>query len=192
MCREELPKTLEGFVDPKWKGRIGLEATDSEWMAIMIKQWGPERGNGFFQKLSTMKPDVRKEHILLSELVTAGEIEVSLTSYRANAESMKRRGGPIDWMPIKPVMAHPQGIALAKNVQHPLGAMLFPDFVLSPPAQKLFHVMGRVPTSLKIKSNLNNFPYVMIDPVTVPDESKKWEALWHKLFLKNGLHSALA
>jgi len=190
--REELPKTLEGFVDPKWKGCIGLEATDSEWMAILIKQWGPERGNGFFQKLPAMKPDVRKEHILLSELVTAGEIEVSLTSYSANAESMKRRGGPIDWMQIKPVMARPQGMALAKNAQHPHAALLFPDSALSPPSWKLFHVMGRVPTSLKIKSNLNNFPYVMIDPVTVLDESTKWEALRHKLFLKNGLHSALA
>ena len=65
-------------------------------------------------------------------------------------------------------------------------------FVLSPAGQELFHVMGRVPTSLKVKSNLNNFPYVMIDPVTVLDESEKWETLWNMLFLKNGLHSALA
>lgn len=182
--REELPKTLEGFVDQKWKGRIGLEATDSEWMATLIKQWGPERGNGFFQKLSAMKPDVRKGHILLSELVAAGEIEVSLTSYNANAESMKRRGGPIDWMPIEPVVARPQGIALAKNAPHPHAALLFADFVLSPEGQELFNAMGRVPTSLKVKSNLNNFPYVMIDPVTVLDESEKWETLWNKLFLK--------
>jgi iron(III) transport system substrate-binding protein len=182
--REELPKTLEGFVDPKWKGRIGLEATDSEWMATLIKQWAPERGNRFFQKLSAMKPDVRKGHILLSELVAAGEIEVSLTSYNANAESMKRRGGPIDWMPIEPVVARPQGIALAKNAQHPHAALLFADFFLSPEGQELFDAMGRVPTSLKVKSNLNNFPYVMTDPVTVLNESEKWETLWNKLFLE--------
>src|SRR6185295_1917027 len=30
--REELPAALEGFADPKWKGRIALEATDSDWM----------------------------------------------------------------------------------------------------------------------------------------------------------------
>ncbi len=182
--REELPKTLEGFVDPKWKGRISLEATDSEWMATLIKQWGPERGNGFFQQLSAMKPDMRKGHILLSQLVAAGEIEVSLTSYSANAESMKRRGGPIDWMPIGPVVARPQGIGLAKNAPNPHAALLFADFVLSPEGQELFHAMGRTPTSLKVKSNLSNFPYVMIDPVTVLDESEKWETLWNKLFLK--------
>jgi iron(III) transport system substrate-binding protein len=182
--REELPKTLEGFADPKWKGRIGLEATDSEWMATLIKQWGPERGNAFFQKLSAMKPDVRKGHILLSELVAAGEIEVGLTIYNANAESMKRRGGPIDWAPIEPVVARPQGVGVAKNAPHPHAALLFADFVLSPEGQELFNSLGRVPASLKVKSNLNNFPYTMIDPVTVLDEAEKWEKIWGDLFLK--------
>ncbi len=45
--------------------------------------------------------------------------------------------------------------------------------------------MGRIPLNLKVKSNLKIFPYVMIDPVTVLDESEKWETLWNKLFLKN-------
>jgi iron(III) transport system substrate-binding protein len=175
---------MEGFLDPKWKGRIGLEATDAEWMATIVKQPGPERGTAFFHKLAAMKPDVRKGHILLSELVAAGEIEVSLTSYNANAESMKRRGGPIDWMPIEPVVARPQGIALAKNAPHPHAALLFADFVLSPEGQELFNSLGRVPANLKVKSNLNNFPYKMIDPVTVPDEADKWEKMWNDLFLK--------
>ena len=182
--REDLPKTIEGFLDPKWKGRIGLEATDAEWMATIVKQLGPERGTTFFQKLAAMKPDIRKGHILLSELVAAGEIEVSLTSYNANAESMKRRGGPIDWIPIEPVVARPQGIALAKNAPHPHAALLFADFVLSPEGQELFNSLGRVPASLKVKSNLNNFPYKMIDPVTVLDEADKWEKMWNDLFLK--------
>ena len=42
--RDELPQTLEGFLDPKWKGRIGIEATDAEWMATIVKRWG-ERGS---------------------------------------------------------------------------------------------------------------------------------------------------
>ncbi|MFL6574544.1 MAG: extracellular solute-binding protein, partial [Burkholderiales bacterium] len=34
--REELPKSYLGFLDPKWKGRIGIEATDAEWMATLV------------------------------------------------------------------------------------------------------------------------------------------------------------
>ena len=98
--REELPTGFEGFLDSKWKGRIGLEATDSEWLATIVKLWGPERGMAFFRRLAEMKPDIRKGHVLFSELVAAGEVPVGLTIYSSNAESMKRRGGPIDWVPI--------------------------------------------------------------------------------------------
>ena len=182
--RDELPATYEGFLDPRWKGRLGIEATDAEWMATLIKVWGVERGMSFFKKLSEMKPDVRKGHILLAELVAAGEIHVGLTTYNANAESMKRRGGPIDWAPIQPVVARPQGIAVMKNAPHPHAALLFADFVLSPEGQELFNSLGRVPASLKVKSNLNNFSYTLVDAATVLDESEKWEKIWNELFQK--------
>jgi iron(III) transport system substrate-binding protein len=182
--REELPAGYEGFLDSRWKGRIGIEATDSEWMATLVKVWGNERGMSFFRKLSEMKPDVRKGHVLFAELVAAGEIEVGLTIYNANAESMKRRGGPIDWVPIEPVAARPQGIAVAKSAPHPHAALLFVDFVLSPEGQELFNSLGRVPVSLKVKSILNNFKYTMVDPAVVLDEAEKWEKLWNELFLK--------
>ena len=182
--REELPTSYEGFLDPRWKGRLGIEATDSEWMATLVKIWGDERGMNFFRKLSEMKPDVRKGHILLSELIAAGEIEVGLTVYNANAESLKRRGGPIDWAPIVPVAARAQGIAVMKSAPHPHAALLFADFVLSPEGQELFNSLGRVPASLKVKSNLNNFKYTLVDPATVLDESDKWEKAWNEQFLK--------
>ena len=182
--REELPKTYEGFLDPKWKGRIGIEATDQEWLATIVKLWGEPKGMDFFRKLAAMRPDVRKGHVLLSELIAVGEVPVGLTVYNANAESMKRRGGPIDWAPVQPVVARPQAIAVFGNAPHPHAALLFADFVLSPEGQQLFLSMGRVPASIKVKSPLNNFQYNLVDPITVLDESEKWEKTWNELFIK--------
>ncbi len=182
--REELPATLEGFVDPKWKGRIGLEATDAEWLGTIVKLWGPERGMAYFRKLADMKPDIRKGHVLFSELVAAGEVPVGLTIYSSDAESVKRGGGPIDWVPIEPVVVRPQAIGVAKNAPHPHAALLFADFILSPEGQELLLSMGRVPASTKVKSSLANIKYTLIDPVTVLDESEKWEKIWNDLFLK--------
>jgi len=54
--RSEIPATYEGFLDPKWQGRIGIEATDAEWMATLVKLWGDE-GVQYFRKLSAMKPE---------------------------------------------------------------------------------------------------------------------------------------
>src|SRR5438128_8522452 len=49
--REELPATYEGFLDLKWKGRIGIEATDQEWLAGLAKYWGERRAVDFFRAL---------------------------------------------------------------------------------------------------------------------------------------------
>jgi hypothetical protein len=35
-----------------------------------------------------------------------------------------------------------------------------------------------------VKSAFNNFPFTVIDPVTVIDESAKWDKVWNDLFLK--------
>ena len=181
--REELPATYEGFLDPKWNGRIGLEATDSEWMAALVKTWGEAKGMDYFRKLAAMKPDVRKGHVLLAQLVASGEIPVGLTMYQANVLSLKKKGAPIDFVPVQPVVARAQGIGVARHAPHPAAALLFVDFVLSPEGQKLYESLGRVPSSLKVKSELNNFPFVMTDAGTVLKEADKWEGLWNSLFL---------
>ena len=181
--RSEIPTTYEGFVDPKWKGRIGIEATDAEWMATLIKKWGDKKGMEYFRKLSAMKPDVRKGHVLLAELIAAGEVPVGLTVYNSNVESLKRKGAPIDFVPVQPVAARPQGIGVARGAPHPHAALLFTDFVLSPEGQKLFESMGRVPASTKVKSALNDFPFTLIEPATVLEEAPRWEKVWAELFL---------
>ena len=183
--RSEIPATYEGFIDPRWKGRIGLEATDAEWMATLIKKWGNDKGMDYFRKLAAMKPDVRKGHVLLAELVAAGEVPVGLTMYNSNIESLKRKGAPIDFVAVQPVAARPQGIGVARHAPHPHAALLFADFVLSPEGQRLFESMGRVPASTKVKSSLNDFPFTLIEPATVLEEAPRWEKLWNELFLKN-------
>lgn len=181
--RADLPAAYDGFVNPKWRGQLGIEATDSEWMAAIVKHWG-ERGTKFFEQLAAMRPDVRKSHILLAEMVGAGEVPVALTVYNSEVESLKQRGGPVDWHPVEPVVGRPQGIAVTRNAPHPNAALLFADYVLSPEGQQLLHSMGRIPVSRKIKTTLNNFPYTMISPGIVLDEREKWETMWDNHFIK--------
>lgn len=182
--RDELPKDYRGFADPKWKGRIGIEATDAEWMMTLVKIWGQAEGMAYFRKLAEMKPDVRKGHVLLAELIAAGEIPVGLTAYHSNAESLKKRGAPIDWVPMPPVVGRPQGIAVGRNAPHPHAALAFVDFVLSPEGQGILAAMGRAPVSRKVTTNLGNFDYTMVDPVTLLDEQDKWVKEWERLFLQ--------
>jgi iron(III) transport system substrate-binding protein len=182
--REELPGTVEGFADPRWKGRLSIEATDSDWMYGVTQFMGEERGREFFRKLAALKPEMRKGHILVAQLVAAGELAVCLTIYSGNADSIKAKGGPIDWAAVEPLVGRPQAIALAKYAPHPHAALLFADFVLSPDGQKLLGDMGRVPASRTQKTLLDAHKYVMIDPIKWADEASKWEKTWSELFLK--------
>ncbi len=182
--REELPATLAGFADAKWKGRLALEATDGDWMYGVINFMGEERGLDFFRKLAAHKPDMRKGHILVAQLIAAGELSVSPTVYSGNADSIKSKGGPIDWVAVEPLVGRPQAVALAKNAPHPHAALLFADFILSPDGQKLLGDMGRVPSSRTQKTLLDQHQHVMIDPIKWTDEAPRWEKVWSELFLK--------
>ena len=182
--REDLPKSIKGFTDPKWKGKLGIEAGDAEWMATLVKKWGEAEGMAVFRKLAEQRPAVRKGHPLLAQLISAGEIPVCLTAYSANIETLKRKGAPIDYAPIDAI-ARPQGLGISKNAPHPAAALLFADFVLSAEdGQRLYESMGRPPVNRKVKSKLTDFEYTFLDVGAVLDEADKWDKLWQELFIK--------
>jgi len=182
--RDDIPATYEGFTDPKWKGKLAIEATDQEWLGAVIKYWGEPRGMDFFRKLAALKPELRKGHVLLAQLVAAGEIPVGLTAYSGNIDSIKEKGGPVDWVAVEPLVGRPQGLGVAKNAPHPHAALLFADFVLSPEGMELLNAMGRVPTAKSIKTPLDSTKSIMLDATTINAESGKWQKVWNELFLK--------
>jgi iron(III) transport system substrate-binding protein len=180
--RDELPENYEGFLDPKWKGKLAIEASDVEWMATIIETMGYEKGLKFFKDLAAMQPQMRVGHILMAQMVGAGDIPVALTIYNGEVESLKRKGVPIEWMPVNPVVGRTAGVGIAKNAPHPNAALLFVDFLLSPEIQQMYADMGRAPVSTKVQSTLNNFPHVMSDTQKLLDEDEKWTKLWNSLF----------
>ena len=72
---------------------------------------------------------------------------------------------------------------MARHAAHPHAAALLADFIISPEAQQILNSMGRPPANLKVKTNLNNFNYVLLDSSQVVDEAEKWNQLWNRLFL---------
>ena len=180
----EVPKSYEDLLKPNWVGRIGIEASDTDWFGSMVHAMGEKKGLAYFNKLASMKPQLRTGHTLMAELVASGEIPLAATIYNHNAERLKVQGAPIDWKPLHPTFGRPNGVAVARRAERPHAALLFVDFMLSLEGQKLLQKRNRVPASNKVDSNLNDFPYEMIDPAVVIDEAQKWEKLWSDLFLK--------
>jgi iron(III) transport system substrate-binding protein len=180
----DVPRSYQDLLDPKWVGRIGIEASDTDWFGSLVHAMGEEKGMAFFRKLAAMKPQMRTGHTLMAELVASGEVPLAVDIYNHNAERLKKKGAPIEWKPLAPTFGRPNGVTVAKQAPHPNAALLFVDFMLSLDGQKLIKKVNRVPASNKVESNLNDFPYEMIDPVVVIDEADKWEKRWSELFLK--------
>jgi iron(III) transport system substrate-binding protein len=181
---EEVPNRYEDLAHPRWVGRIGIEASDTDWFGSMVKYMGEQKGLEFFRKLAQMKPQIRTGHTLISELVASGEIPLAATIYNHNAERLLVKGAPIQWKALRPTFGRPNAVAVAKRAQRPHAALLFADFMLSSEGQQLIKGRNRVPASTAVETNLNKFPYEMIDPVIVLDEADKWEKIWSELFLK--------
>jgi iron(III) transport system substrate-binding protein len=180
---EEVPNSYQDLLHPRFVGKIGIEAGDTDWFAAIVKQMGEEKGLAFFRKLAESKPQMRTGHTLMAELVSSGEIPIAATIYNHNIERLAVKGAPVKWKALAPTFGRPNGIGVVARAGNPYAAMLFTDFMLSPQGQLLLKQRNRVPSSLVVDSNLNKFPFEMIDPVITLDEAEKWEKLWSNLFL---------
>ena len=177
------PKSYQELLDPKWAGKVGLEGGDVDWFAAMVKHMGEEKGLAYFRKLAAMKPQIRTGHTLMAELVASGEIPLVATIYTHNIERLKDKGAPVEWKALDPTFGRPNAIAVARKAPNPHAALVFADFMLSLEGQELLKKRNRVPSSRAVKTKLNDFEFLMIDPVITLDEESKWEKIWSELFL---------
>ena len=99
--KDELPKTWADLANPRWKGRLGIEAEDQDWLAGVVGDLGEAQGVKVFKDIVAANGiSVRKGHTLLTQLVVSGEIPFALTVYNYKAEQLKAKGAPIDWFSI--------------------------------------------------------------------------------------------
>jgi iron(III) transport system substrate-binding protein len=184
--KAELPKTYADLADPRWKGRLGIEAEDEDWFATAVKGEGEEAGLRTFREIARVNGfSVRKGHTLLAGLVASGEIPFAITTYSHGAEKMKQKGAPVEWYAIEPAIGRANGIAIPRRPAHPHAAALFVDFVLSPEGQAILERGGYVPANLKLNSRAQKMPLRFVDPATVLDEDAKWKKLYAEIVLGN-------
>jgi len=182
--KEDLPKSYEDLLNPKWKGRIGIEAEDFDWFSGVIGELGEAKGLKLFRDIvATNGISVRKGHTLLTNLVVSGEVALALTVYNYKAEQLKNKGAPIDWFAFPPAIARPNGVGMLRRAPHPHAAVLYFDFMLSD-AQDLLLKRDFIPTSRKVKTPLNQMPIKFIDSKVILDEEAKWSKLYHEIITK--------
>lgn len=181
--KEELPKTWDDLVHPRWKGRLGIEAEDQDWLSGVIGELGEARGVKLFKDIvATNGISVRKGHTLLTQLVVSGEIPLALTVYNYKAQQLKEKGAPIDWFSIGTPIARPNGVAVARQAPNPHAAVLFYDYEIGDEGQRLLAGRDFVPTNTRVDTPFGKTPMKFVDARLMLDEYQKWTKLYEELF----------
>jgi iron(III) transport system substrate-binding protein len=181
--KADLPKTFADLLDPKWKGKLGIEAGDYDWFSAVVSEMGEENGLKFFRDLVTKNGlSVRKGHTLLANLIVSGEVPLSLTIYLYKVVQLKNDGAPIDWLALPPEVARAQGTGLSRKPPHPHAGVLFMDFLLSD-AQAILAKRDFIPTNIKVKPLPDGLTLKFVDPAKLLDENDKWEKLFKDIVI---------
>jgi iron(III) transport system substrate-binding protein len=183
--KQDLPRTYVDLLDPRWKGKLGIEAKNEDWFASVVDvMGGGEKGLQFFRDLvakNGLSP--RTGHTLLNNMVIAGEVPLALDIYNYMPEQAKRKGAPIDWFVLEPAVARSNAIGVARRAPHPNAALLFYEYMLGEEGQRVLVKMDYVPSNTKVASPLKGVKILQTDPGRALDESDKWKDLFEKVVL---------
>jgi iron(III) transport system substrate-binding protein len=180
--RADVPKSFDELLEAKWKGKLGIEADDNNWLMTAAGVMGEERTLKLFRDVVAKNGiSVRKGHSLMANLVVSGEVPMALTAYIDEVDKLKKQGAPIDSVFVPPAIAMPTAAAAFRRAPHPHAAVLFMDFLLSEEGQKILADRNVVPSNLKaqklpVKLTLMNVPKYL-------DENAKWTRLYREIFL---------
>jgi iron(III) transport system substrate-binding protein len=179
------PTSFTDLLRPRWKGKLGIEAGDADWLMTVAEELGEEKALKLFRDIVTANGiTLRRGHALMADQVIAGEIALALNCYNFKIDQDRKAGAPVDWISIGPVIARPNGAGVSRKAPHPYAALLFYDYMLSREAQQFLTSLELVPVNKNIDSPLKGRQVKFVDPKRALDEQTKWDKLYNDIFIK--------
>jgi ABC-type Fe3+ transport system substrate-binding protein len=182
--KESLPHTWQDLLKPEWKGKLGIEAKDSDWFAEVVLAMGEAEGLKLFRDIvATNGISVRSGHTVLTNLIASGEVPLGLTPYDYSATQLRADGAPIDWFLLPPAIARASGIGIPKTAKHPNAAMLLLDFTVGD-GQTVLAARSYTTVINSIDPPFLKGPVKIIDTEVMLGRGEKWAELYKKTFLQ--------
>jgi iron(III) transport system substrate-binding protein len=142
--KEDVPKTYEQVLDPKWKGqKVGIDTTAGMLHGLM-PAWGKEKAIAYFRRLAAQDPVPRDSTSLMAQLLSSGEFPLAFGTAHI-FELLQRKGAPVDWVPLEPAVVRVVPTTIGVKARHPNGAKLLYDFLIGEEGQKVMKEFNRIP-----------------------------------------------
>ena len=167
-------------MNPRFKGKLGIEAEDANWFMTVVGAIGEQKGLKLFKDIVAKNGmSIRKGHTLLANFVSSGEVPMALTPYSYRVEQLKKEGAPVEIVYLPPVVAFPTGAGIFRRAPHPHAALLFEDFILTD-GQKILAEREAVPTNPKAGAVPKDL--IFVDLPKFMKEGEKWTRLFKETF----------
>jgi len=184
VSKQDLPRSYDDLLDPKWKDKLGLEDAAYVWFVNLLRIKGEKQGLEFMKRLARQNVNVRSGTTLLVSLAAAGEIPLVIDLYAYQVERAKKNGAPLDWVAAEPAIVHTVLAGISRNAPHPNASKLFMDYLLSEEGQKLYLTESLEParrglyapwSPKGIKLHINN--------PEIGDKVGDYQKMFHEIFL---------
>lgn len=139
---KDVPRTWEDLLDPKWKGKIGVNTATHHW-ARLSQVWGDEKTTDFVTRLAVQKPMLGRSPAIPQKVQT-GEILIGASTQISFILRAQQVGAPLAWAKeVEPVIIVDYAVSVPKGAKHPNGAKLFAAFMLTDEGQRIFGKTGQ-------------------------------------------------
>ncbi|MBI2864102.1 MAG: iron ABC transporter substrate-binding protein [Chloroflexi bacterium] len=143
----DLPDSIAGFIDPKWKGKIGWAPTNGSFQAFVTAlrtTEGEGNASAWLEGIKKNEPKNYSNNIAIVDAIGNGEIEVGFVNHYYLYTFLRERGEKFPVRNYHPrgggsgAMVNVAGIGVLKTTKNGPAAERFIDFLLDKEAQQYF------------------------------------------------------
>jgi len=180
VAKADAPKSINDLLQPKWKGKMGLDQDADDWLAALLEYYGDEKGKQIARSLGAQNLNIRKGRTLVSQLVAAGEFPLQIDAHHHEAVALRKAGAPIDYVfpepfiPVKSVSS----LVMSSQPPHPHAAALLVDFMISKKGQEIAFKQRRWPA---YKDLAGGGPDDVGNRNTLVPDADKWGSRYEEL-----------
>jgi ABC-type Fe3+ transport system substrate-binding protein len=148
---DQVPKTFEDLLDPRWKGKMVWHLGSSSGADLFVTnlrlKWGDDKTKEYLKKLATQNVTglTGVSARALVDRVIAGEFALALNIFAHHPLISAKKGAPASSILMDPAASTVGTTIVPKGIKHPNAAMLLVDFMASKEGQTILARAGYFP-----------------------------------------------